>query len=185
MNVLTVVFDKAEQKIDSVIAAAVNELHALGHVVKEVRVMTDTGEAKVPINTVPGVVPPDAVAPVAAPPVAPPTDPETAAVEATEPAADGDETPVQVNAGDGIPIDTPPVPEPLSPMKQREEALLAELAAVRQVEEAETPATETPAALTIDQQREALLLQLEELDKEEAAVDPTNSAGATGTPVTA
>lgn len=55
-NVLTIVFDKAEQKIDSVVAAAVNELHNLGHTVKEVRVMGDSGEAKVALNQVEGIV---------------------------------------------------------------------------------------------------------------------------------
>jgi predicted HAD superfamily phosphohydrolase len=55
-SVLTIVFEKAEQKLDTVIAAAANELTKLGHTVKEVRVMGDSGEAKVALNQVEGIV---------------------------------------------------------------------------------------------------------------------------------
>lgn len=55
-SVLTIVFQKAEQKLDTVVAAAVNELHNLGHIVTEVRVMGDSGEAKVALNQVAGII---------------------------------------------------------------------------------------------------------------------------------
>jgi hypothetical protein len=55
-SVLTIVFEKAEQKLDTVIAAAANELTKLGHTVKEVRVMGDSGEAKVALNQVEGII---------------------------------------------------------------------------------------------------------------------------------
>ncbi len=140
-NVLTVVFDKVEQKLDPVIAAAVNELHNLGHIVKEVRVMSDSGEVKVALNTVEGIV--GAVA--AATPIAPPAP--------TEPTP----TPTSVAEVEGAPVDTPSIPQ----------------APVLGAAPTSTPV----GSPTIDQQREALLAQLEELDKEEAAsVPPTAPA---------
>lgn len=158
-NVLTVVFDKVEQKLDPVIAAAVNELHNLGHIVKEVRVMSDSGEVKVALNTVEGILHPTAPAEPPAPPAAdapPPAPP----AEVPPPAADA---PTTTSTVEGAPVDTPPPP----------------------------PADVT-AQPTIDQQREALLKQLEDLDKQEEAdeaaagsSDPTNSPGGTSTPVTA
>jgi hypothetical protein len=54
-KVVTLILDTVSEELDSVLAAAVNEAHKLGHTVKEVRVMGDSGEQKVPVNTVPGV----------------------------------------------------------------------------------------------------------------------------------
>lgn len=135
-GVITIVFQKAEQVLDSVIAAAVNELNNLGHTVKEVRVMGDTGEVKVPLNTVAGVVVPEPIAPPAAPDVVVPSVP-------TPPATTSDGVPI-----DGAPVDT---------------------------------GTTTESDLTIDQQRDALLKQLEDLDAQEEAADAAAQANPTGT----
>jgi hypothetical protein len=58
-NILTVVYEMIEPELDSAIAAVVNELHNLGHRVKEVRVANDSGEQKIALNTVKGVNPTD------------------------------------------------------------------------------------------------------------------------------
>lgn len=92
-KIITFVIDTLEPELDSVLAAAINELHNLGHKVKEVRVSGDTGEAKVAINTVEGVTVHEPVPQVSVPaPV-----PQPAPVS-TEP--DGDETAAQVHTPD-------------------------------------------------------------------------------------
>lgn len=58
-KILTIVFKTAEQDISSAMAAAVNELHKLGHSVKEVRLTDDSGETKVAVNQIAGVTEPD------------------------------------------------------------------------------------------------------------------------------
>jgi hypothetical protein len=161
-NVLTIVFDKAEQKLDSVIAAAVNELHNMGHVVKEIRVTGDSGEAKIALNQVEGIITTAADTAVA--------DVKTDVAALTQPKdvvtaknADGS-SPVQHVAGvpdaalpEDVPTGSGPVVDDL--------------------------------AMTVDEKRLALLEQLDALDKEEEAaktetaapvetpaqVDPTNS----------
>jgi hypothetical protein len=57
-KVLTLVFDTVEADLDHIIAAAVNEINSAGHTLKEIRVADDSGEVKVPPNTVAGVTPP-------------------------------------------------------------------------------------------------------------------------------
>lgn len=167
-NVLTVVFDKAEVKLDSVIAAAVNELHSLGHVVKEVRVMGDSGEAKIALNTVEGILPAgvkDDIATVV-------KDAGEVADIVTNKAPDGTSPVTHTSIPDPeLPVDVPPAQAP-APVG--------------------TPVTEentdTPGDQTLDQRRLALLEELDALDKEEEAtiststapeaastVDPTNS----------
>lgn len=156
-NVLTIVFDKAEQKLDSVIAAAVNELHSMGHIVKEIRVTGDSGEAKIALNQVEGIITTAADTAVA--------DAKTDVAALTEPKdvvtaknADGS-SPVQHVAGvpdaalpEDVPTGTGPVVD--------------------------------DSVMTVDEKRLALLEQLDALDKEEEAakttevpapVDPTNS----------
>ena len=169
-NVLTIVYDKAEQKLDTVIAAAVNELGKLGHVVKEVRVMGDSGEAKVALNTIEGILPPEVKADA------------TAVVDDTETAVKDVEDVVENKAPDGT--------SPVSPTADS----TVEGAPV----DTPTSATVATPPLTVDEKREALLAQLEALDKEEEAeaatstttttegsVDPTNSGEGTTTPTTA
>ena len=89
--ILTIVFKEAEVVLDSAISAAVNELHNLGHTVKEVRIMNDSGETKVALNTVAGVT-------VVAPPE-PPAGVDT--VVLSQPAA-------PATTSDGVPIDGAP-----------------------------------------------------------------------------
>ncbi len=60
-KVLTFVIDTLEPELDSVLAAAINEIHNLGHKIKEIRVADDAGETKVPVNTVAGVTVPQPV----------------------------------------------------------------------------------------------------------------------------
>lgn len=148
-NVLTVVFDKAEVKLDSVIAAAVNELHNLGHVVKEVRVMGDTGEAKVALNTIEGILPvgvKDAVETAAkvVSDVANVVDPATTAPATTAPVAD--------TAPADIPVDTPPTQTPApvdtSAIDAKRLALLAQLDELDKEEEAGATGTADPTVLT-------------------------------------
>lgn len=132
-KVLTIVYEEAQQIIDSAIAAVVNEIHNLGHTVKEVRVMGDTGETKVALNTVAGVNPEVAGEPAppvqTAPPIAAPV--ETPVTAPTEPPA--------VDAtGTGAPVDTPTTP--LTAKQQKEQDLLDQLAALRQEPDEDVPA---------------------------------------------
>lgn len=169
-NVLTVVFDKAEVKLDSVIAAAVNELHSLGHVVKEVRVMGDSGEAKIALNTVEGILPPAIKADIA-----------TGVKDA------GEIADVLDNKGpDGTsPVAHTSVPDDTLPQDVPPSSTAAPTG-TPVVEENE----QTPGEQTIAEKRLALLDELDALDKEEEAsiststateaastVDPTNSGG--------
>src|ERR1700734_2273803 len=110
-KVLTIVFDTAEQKFDSVIAAAVNELHSLGHVVKQVRLAGDSGEAKVALNQVEGIVQTAEETAVA--------DAKSDVAAVIEPAdtvenknADGSSpvNPVSGGAPADVPVDTPAAP---------------------------------------------------------------------------
>lgn len=163
-NVLTIVFDKAEQKIDSVVAAAVNELHSLGHVVKEVRVTGDSGEAKVALNQVEGIVS-NAVDTAEADAKS-----DVAALEGAAPAAPADVV-ENKNADGSSPVQHVGVPDAALP------------------EDAPAGTTTDDTVQTVDERRLALLDELEALDKEEeastsastttastgAAVDPTNS----------
>ena len=156
-NVLTIVFDKAEQKVDSVIAAAVNELHNLGHTVKEVRVAGDAGEAKIALNQVEGIVDTAGKALVA--------DGKADLAELTTPAAadvvenknpDGSSPVAHVSVPDAaLPEDVPPGQVPPQSVDERRLALLDELEALDKEEEAETAASTTTT--------------------EGTGVDPTNS----------
>lgn len=147
-NVLTVVYDKAEQKIDSVIAAAVNELQNLGHTVKEVRVMGDSGEAKVALNTIEGIIP----APVKAEVESGVTAVEDVAkdvadvVENKNP--DGS-SPTTTNV-EGAPVDTPVTAQAdvvaTPTTDERRLALLAQLEALDKEDEAAASATPTSPA---------------------------------------
>lgn len=136
-KVLTIVYQEAEQAIDSAIAAAVNEIHNLGHSVKEVRIMGDSGEAKVALNTVEGIAkevldgPPATSAPSKSTP--PPVD-TPAETPVTAPTADTTST--------GAPVDEPV----LTAKQQKEQELLDELAALRQEPDEEADPTGTAAA---------------------------------------
>lgn len=156
-NVLTIVFDKAEQKIDSVVAAAVNELHSLGHIVKEVRVTGDSGEAKVALNQVEGIVSTavdtaeaDAKTDVAALEGAAPPAPADVVENKN---ADGS-SPVQ-HVGSVPDAQLPEDGAPAQSVDERRLALLDELEALDKEEEASTGAHTTTST--------------------GAAVDPTNS----------
>lgn len=109
-KIITFVIDTLEPELDSVLAAAINELHNLGHKVKEVRVSGDTGEANVAINTVEGVTVHEPVPQVSVPaPVAQPV--------STEP--DGDEPPAtesQVHTTETTASTTEPEPETNEPL---------------------------------------------------------------------
>lgn len=135
-SVLTIVFEKAEQKLDTVIAAAANELTKLGHTVKEVRVMGDSGEAKVALNQVEGIVDAagDAVVADAKTDVAAVETPDT--VDSKNPDGSSPVSPIA-----GVP-DVPDVPvdgAPPQTVEERRLALLDELEALD--EEDKTPAT--------------------------------------------
>lgn len=110
-KILTFVVEEAENVWDSVVAAAVNEIHNLGHKIKEVRVMGDTGEQKLALNTVEGVNP-EAIgeAPATPPAEEPPAEPVEP--EPVEPPA---EPPVVETGGSGAPTDTPPEPPTADP----------------------------------------------------------------------
>lgn len=99
-KIITLVIDTLEQSLDSVLAAAINEVHTLGHTVKEVRVTDDSGEVKVPLNTIEGVTVTEPVPqvtvpaeptpeepPAEAPPVDAPVDPTQPPVDDTTPSA--------------------------------------------------------------------------------------------------
>lgn len=159
-NVLTIVFDKAEQKVDSVIAAAVNELHNLGHTVKEVRVAGDAGEAKIALNQVEGIVDTAGETLVAdgkADLAALTTSGATDTVENKNP--DGSSPVAHVSVPDAaLPEDVPPGQTPPQTVDERRLALLDELEALDKEEEASsTTTTSTTEATT--------------------TVDPTNSGG--------
>lgn len=107
-KVLTIVYEEAKQVIDSAVAAVVNELHDLGHTIKEVRLMGDSGEQKLDLNTVEGVTPEAA----GNPPPEPETVPE--AEQAPEQAAI---PPTTETGTTGAPVDEPtepPVADPTS-----------------------------------------------------------------------
>lgn len=97
-KVISFVINAAEEELNHVLAAAINELHKGGNTVHEVRVMSDTGERKIPPNTVPGVTEP---APSSTAPVETPTGSEQA--EQTEQ--------TEQTASDAIPADNPAQPE--------------------------------------------------------------------------
>lgn len=110
-KVLTFIIDTADQTLDSAMAALINEVHSLGHTVREVRVTDDTGESKVPVNTIAGVNPPDATPPVEEPPA---TTPEPAPVDPTPDPTPSDPSPSDStdvpDAPVDVPVDTPPTP---------------------------------------------------------------------------
>lgn len=110
-NVLTVVFDAVEQDLSHVFAAVVNELHSGGNTVHTVRVMNDSGENALPVNTIPGVTVPEPV----------PLEPVTPANE-TEP--DSDETATQEHTEAGSSV--PGAPEDLT-IEEKRAALLDQL----------------------------------------------------------
>lgn len=101
-KVLTVVLNAVEgvaKDINPVMAAVINAAHEAGHIVKEIRLMTDGGEQKVATNTVPGVTVPPPEPPVAPPPTvvtAPPPLDTPAAESVTEPTP-ADQVPPQTN----------------------------------------------------------------------------------------
>lgn len=105
VKVLTIIVDTAEQSLDSALSAAINELHSLGHSVKEVRVTDDTGEAKVPLNTIEGVDLPPEPEPAPEPPA---TTPVTADVTPTPPTEAAIPDP-------NLPVDVPPDPTSVTP----------------------------------------------------------------------
>lgn len=55
-KVLTFLIDVAEADLDPILSAAINATREAGHIVREVRVMSDTGETKVALNQIKGVV---------------------------------------------------------------------------------------------------------------------------------
>lgn len=57
-TIITLVIDTQDPDLDAILAAAINEVSAAGHTLKEVRVADDSGEVLVAPNTVAGVVPP-------------------------------------------------------------------------------------------------------------------------------
>ena len=95
-KILTIVFDTTEESLDSIIAAAVNEITALGHNLKQIRLADDSGEAIIPPNTVEGVVPPEEPAPA---------EPETPAAD--EPAPSDTPVTVPTEAPEDVPADEP------------------------------------------------------------------------------
>jgi hypothetical protein len=165
-SILTIVFEKAEQKIETVVAAAVNELHNLGHTVKEVRVMGDSGEAKIALNQVEGII--DTAKDTAE------ADVKTDVAALTEPS-------------DTVENKSPDGTSPVSPI-----SIPTPTADVSTATDAGVPVDDGTPSLTIAERREAALKELEALDAEEDAsspisgvgsVDPTSTAGTT--PVTA
>jgi hypothetical protein len=134
-SVLTIVFEKAEQKLDSVIAAAANELTKLGHTVKEVRVMGDSGEAKVALNQVEGII--DSAGET----VEADAKTDVAAVEASDTVAnknpDGSSpvSPITGVAPADVPVDTAGTTQTV---EEKRLALLEELDALDKEEEAAT-----------------------------------------------
>ena len=87
-KVVTFVIDTLEPKLDSALAAFINEIQKLGHELKQVRVADDTGETLVAPNTVEGVEPSAAPTPEPAP-EEPPTD---TPVDPTQPSDVSSET---------------------------------------------------------------------------------------------
>jgi hypothetical protein len=162
-KVLSIVFQTAEQKLDTVIAAAVNELHNLGHTVSEVRVTSDSGEAKVALNTVEGLLP----APVKA-------DVEKAETVVSE-VADTVENKNPDGSSPVSPVTVPPAPTtepapadiPVDTPQTLEERRAAALKALDD----------------IDAEEEAELASDDPEKGGSSTVDPTAPA-ATGTPVT-
>jgi hypothetical protein len=74
-KVLTFIIDTLEPELDAIFAAAIDEIHKAGHSIREIRLTTDAGEEKVPVNTVAGVtvpVPVTADNPTGALPTPPP-----------------------------------------------------------------------------------------------------------------
>lgn len=140
-KVITFVIQTAEADLDPILAAGVNAVREAGHIVKEVRVLSDSGEVKVALNQIKGVV--DTAAEEVKTDVEADVVPAADALAAAAAPAD--------STVPGAPTDTPVTAG--SPV---------------------TTETTTTASETIDQQREALLAQLEALDKEE-------EAGTTGT----
>lgn len=98
-KIVTFVIDTLEPKLDSAIAAFVNELQDLGHDLKQIRVADDSGEALVPPNTVEGVNPPTEETPEPTPEPTPET-PVDAPVDPTPVTADP--------SGTSSSTDTPP-----------------------------------------------------------------------------
>lgn len=139
-GILTIVFEKAEQKLDTVIAAAANELTKLGHTVKEVRVMGDSGEAKVALNQVAGIIDTaaDTVVTDAKADVAAVTEPS----DTVENKAPSGASPVSPIAGvPDVPVDGD---SPSQTVEEKRLALLEELDALDKEEEAGTTSTVDP-----------------------------------------
>jgi hypothetical protein len=89
-KVITIIIDTVDQSLETVLAAAINEVHSLGHTVKSVRVADDAGEQVVPTNQIAGVTVPapstgDTTA-EATPPVAPAPSETPAVPDTTVPA---------------------------------------------------------------------------------------------------
>lgn len=57
-KVLTFIIDTVEPELDAIFAAAIDEIHKAGHAIREIRLTTDAGETKVPVNQVAGVTVP-------------------------------------------------------------------------------------------------------------------------------
>lgn len=126
-KILTLVIDTAEADLSPVIAAAVDAVHTAGHIIKEIRLATDSGETKVAMNTVEGVTVPEPVPQVTVPaPVV-----ETPVTDTTTTVGETDLT-----------ID--------ETIDEKRDALLAQLEALDQEEETQdTPPEDTPVDPTV------------------------------------
>jgi hypothetical protein len=90
-KIISFIVDTVETDLEAVLAAAIDKIHIAGATIKEIRLTDDSGETKVPVNTVAGVTVPEPVTdvpveepPVEEPPVDAPVDPPVVA-EPTEP----------------------------------------------------------------------------------------------------
>jgi outer membrane biosynthesis protein TonB len=102
-KVISVVIDTADDDLHHALAPLVDELHKSGHVVRQVRIMDDSGETVIPVNTIAGVTVPEPVVPEE-----PQPEPEEEAPQPeVEPAPEPEPEPEPTPEPDAVPEDTP------------------------------------------------------------------------------